>query len=433
MLRGYLLLLILILNLGQPSHAEKYKRAMVFAGGQLATAVHIGMLDAAVERGMPPDLIIGTCGGSMAAAMVAAYPDQQERLVYLFGSEFFQLYNGMVRFNSMTKALRVLWSMNHFDSYPNIFDHFVLHIPMLSGTSWDQTPINQPRQGPSILLVAGKVLKGREIIGVKDDQGDFFQEVHFTDAKTAHKIQGFASPMAVSQPDSARIVPEISVDTEMNLYPAVRASGADPFLTELPVYKGQRYITGAINIQPVELAASLADEVIMRYPLDMPDQEFNYLKGIFGFDPRQRAREVANKGLVNFWVDFTDWDDHYKNFGFFPHFSMKKMVTLKGTSDDGVPDNLIEFQKKIKAQYQYGYERMQEAFARTSTDPRNYIRRLTPGNDRHTLYQRDYQAILKRNKKIRRANRNQLSPEKHNPLRGQKESALPRWEDYQNR
>ncbi|MCH6559833.1 patatin-like phospholipase family protein [candidate division KSB1 bacterium] len=50
--------------------------AFVFAGGGSLGAVEVGMLEALVEEGIFPDLIVGASVGAINGAYFAAYPDR---------------------------------------------------------------------------------------------------------------------------------------------------------------------------------------------------------------------------------------------------------------------------------------------------------------------------------------------------------------------
>ena len=49
---------------------QKYKRAVVFSGGGSRFAVYGGIFSAMKDMGYEPDLIIGSCGGAMAASII---------------------------------------------------------------------------------------------------------------------------------------------------------------------------------------------------------------------------------------------------------------------------------------------------------------------------------------------------------------------------
>ena len=62
---------------------EERRTAFVLGGGGLLGAVEVGMLRALFERGIQPDLVLGTSVGALNGALVAAEPSMAvvERLV----------------------------------------------------------------------------------------------------------------------------------------------------------------------------------------------------------------------------------------------------------------------------------------------------------------------------------------------------------------
>jgi predicted acylesterase/phospholipase RssA len=58
---------------------QKYERCMVLAGGGFRFAYYLGMHAAAVETGNKPDLLLASCGGAIAAAVIQALPDDRQR------------------------------------------------------------------------------------------------------------------------------------------------------------------------------------------------------------------------------------------------------------------------------------------------------------------------------------------------------------------
>ncbi|MFM8931391.1 MAG: patatin-like phospholipase family protein, partial [Gemmataceae bacterium] len=56
---------------------------------------YLGLYDAAVEAGKAPDLIIATSGGAVAAGIIAAFPDKNERLAFLESEVFYHFMSDL--------------------------------------------------------------------------------------------------------------------------------------------------------------------------------------------------------------------------------------------------------------------------------------------------------------------------------------------------
>ena len=60
--------------IGQGPGAPSPRTAFVLSGGASLGAVQVGMLQALYERGIAPDLLVGTSAGALNAAFVASRP-----------------------------------------------------------------------------------------------------------------------------------------------------------------------------------------------------------------------------------------------------------------------------------------------------------------------------------------------------------------------
>ena len=55
-----------------------YERVLLFSGGSTRFGYYLGSYAALCEFGLPPDLILASCGGSLAALLVDIAPDPKE-------------------------------------------------------------------------------------------------------------------------------------------------------------------------------------------------------------------------------------------------------------------------------------------------------------------------------------------------------------------
>ncbi|HEX7988139.1 MAG TPA: hypothetical protein VF616_31830 [Duganella sp.] len=56
---------------------------MVLAGGGFRFGYYLGMHAAAIDAGRAPDLLLATCGGAVAGAIIAGLPDTAARKAWL--------------------------------------------------------------------------------------------------------------------------------------------------------------------------------------------------------------------------------------------------------------------------------------------------------------------------------------------------------------
>jgi sugar (pentulose or hexulose) kinase len=86
----------------------KFKRCMVFAGGGFRFGAYLGMFAAASELNQAPDIVLASCGGAIAAAIIQALPDNAARLAWLCGAPMYR-YCSQLQPNPDASLQRVLW------------------------------------------------------------------------------------------------------------------------------------------------------------------------------------------------------------------------------------------------------------------------------------------------------------------------------------
>ncbi len=69
--------------------AQQYERCMVLAGGGFRFGYYLGMHAALEEAGHAPDLLLATCGGAVAAAVIGRLPDATARKQWLSSPEMY--------------------------------------------------------------------------------------------------------------------------------------------------------------------------------------------------------------------------------------------------------------------------------------------------------------------------------------------------------
>ncbi|HKC20591.1 MAG TPA: patatin-like phospholipase family protein [Candidatus Dormibacteraeota bacterium] len=100
---------------GRTTGGEARKVAFVLSGGASLGAVQVGMLQALFERGVRPDLLVGTSVGAINSAWIAGLPDAQgvDRLAEIWLSLRRQ---DVFPINPLISAAGLLGRSNHFIS-----------------------------------------------------------------------------------------------------------------------------------------------------------------------------------------------------------------------------------------------------------------------------------------------------------------------------
>ncbi|NCN27499.1 hypothetical protein GW915_07980 [bacterium] len=339
------------------SDAKPFKRALILAGGGLAPITYASIAKHIEDLGWKPDLIIATCGSSLSVNALMGHPNRNDLNEFFLSREFHDFMR--IPEISLKSAFEVNKLISPVTSELNstMFEKYILDAP--DNVFMKNAPGKFPTQGTRYIIVAGKTLFGPqsnyEAMRVR------FRETYFTDSKTAQYLRGRKSAIALQYPNSF-IDRNVEVRTDISPMEAARASISDPVLMRPAFIDGDYYITGGINLYPIELAKDLADEVMVTYPLRFPQYMSDIVQETYGYSALDRQAHVSKQN-VN-WVDV-----HGKNNGFNPHLILFKLV-------EGVPSNYYLYKRTAKAEWNFGLERAREALnARQSGKQLSNIRK----------------------------------------------------------
>lgn len=352
---------------------KPFKRAIIFSGMGLDFTPYLGLYDAAVDAGQKPDLIIASSGGAVAAAIIAAYPDRNDRLQFLESDEFFTFFDSVTVESPrpgphIAKLFRLV--PRKYGVAPLTLD--LASRPLVSITEPENNSFNIPfptgPESPRILLVGARLdyckpnrlRPGRKI----------FTETWFTDPDTGEQIQYLNSPVGVNYRRSA-VSPTAIVKTENSLSQALRASIAEPLLLTTTEIDGDTYTGGAVDLWPVELAESLAEETLLPKLSDLTRAVKILFDGVFQYSSQERLDSLENyPGTVP--IDMRDNKETLKDTSFW--FSVKWIKAPRSHLRPGSitllprpravysgPKDQEDFIDRIRIQYDYGYQRGQQS------------------------------------------------------------------------
>jgi len=263
---------------------KPFERSLILPGGGLKTAMHLASYHAMLQAGLEPDLIVGTCGGSLTAGIIEMFPGQPEaQLEFLLSPKLHQrlLEIKTTRHAKLFNVLYLIFSSEIQGRKNNYLKKYILKVPQdlcifdLSGFS----PKTKEKTFATIIQSA-EMLEGKK---------NLFSQVFFTDTKTAELLQGFESKLGHN------VNCENIVISEFLLNEAVRASIADPFLME-PYKKGNRYfLTGALDVLPFELTEMLSSETYFFFKNDLQSLLDRFFKATFGFKMMDKVLKQRDK------------------------------------------------------------------------------------------------------------------------------------------
>ncbi|MGE6325308.1 patatin-like phospholipase family protein [Psychrobacter sp. NPDC078370] len=381
---------------------KPYERVQLFSGGGSRFGYYLGSYAALVSHDLAPDIIVGTCGGSLSAYLVQLAPNPKDLQALMCSRELYRVItairhvapdeaNKLLKLRYMTHALK-RWRLSkqrdngqgqrQADSYERLLnelqqlamfriDNEQYWLDELSRFAASDNGSAADKTTPEIAIIASRLYQA-STDGLYNEKTTL-QELLFAPPCLAN-LPNFASGLADGQMTSpahtfanGRIHPSVKVQTQWDFAPVIRASMADMYylppthITELGWCLG-----GVINLTPIELACQLGDSVFAETKAGYdPWLAAPAIQRVFGFDPNERLAavhsyqpvsvsaltETINKNRQLHWLPFADNEQQLAGQNVQKRFNLKQMtVELIHSDYDG-------FVQQMQAQWQYGYQR----------------------------------------------------------------------------
>lgn len=351
---------------------------MVMAGGGFRFGYYLGMYAAAVDTGNKPDLLLASCGGSIAAAVIQALPDDAQRKAWISSPAMYQFLCGLQSTpkaaigRSFVHAIKRRLTAKRARVIPDLFSDYFFDIPA-------RLPLPQLRQpsesAVAVAIVGGKMLFGKEEVGKPRKHRKLFAETVFGEARTAALLEGMSSPLSDPIWGDNAIAPQLLTDVEMPIGDAVRISISDMFYFRCHSHQASHYTGGVVDLFPIELAKRLAHRVIME--LKAPFSQALAIpawRAVLGVDGNQRLRHVHSQ-FADVWIDASDVDSVFQKGGM-----QKKVSWSKNRFRLLMPARYETYLDHVEDQWQYGYQRGLEAFAKPGANHKQHMRHATRHN-----------------------------------------------------
>src|SRR5690606_224591 len=152
--------------------------------------------------------------------------------------------------------------------------------------------------------------------------------------------------------DRSAVAPTIAINSAVTLLEAVRISMSDMFYIEPIQRNGEYYAGGAIDLVPVELAQSLAAEVICERKQPYKLQEEGLVRAVLGFSGNQRLRDIDQQYQGIRWIDTRDAAEQLVG-----NYCKKGIDWRRFEIRLSLPTSLDEFAAAMEAQWNYGYSK----------------------------------------------------------------------------
>ncbi|MBD7948603.1 MULTISPECIES: patatin-like phospholipase family protein [Psychrobacter] len=387
------------------THAKPYERVQLFSGGGSRFGYYLGSYAALVAHDLTPDMIVGTCGGSLSAYLVNLAPDPRDLQELMCSRELYRVITAIrhvapdevskrLKIRCMTQAFK-RWRLTkqkangqrlrQVDNYERILDELQQlamfrvdkeekWLDELSGLSLKQNNNLCNPTAPEIAIIASRLHPTASQGTTVDNafHNDFrLQELLFAPPRLAvldliaEKLNSPAHTFA-----NGRITQSVRTLTKWDFAPAIRASMADMYyLPPTHIAALGWCLGGVINLTPIELACQLGHSVFAETKAGYDSWlAAPAIQRVFGFDPNERlaqvqgfdstetlprADSVETSPRVNqlHWLPFADNAQQLARQHVQKRFNIRQMtVELIHSDYDG-------FVQQMQAQWQYGYQR----------------------------------------------------------------------------
>lgn len=327
---------------------------MVMAGGGFRFGYYLGMYAAAVEMGRPPGLLLASCGGAIAGALIQSLPTDEERRAFVASPAMYDFLRALASTRkaaigrALFHAIRRGVDKSSAPRIPDLFNDYLFDIPAA-------LPLPPPSADPAVALaiVGARLLYEPEEVGQPRAGRKLFAETVFCAPRAAALLDGAQCPTAA--PGNA-IATHLQTDSAMPLADAVRISIADMVYFRCHAHGAHHYTGGVVDLFPIELAHRMAHSVMIErksafdIPLAIPA-----LRSVLGIDGNARLRQVHAQH-ADVWVDTSDMSEALQGRGVGKRLDWGRMrIALH------LPGGHAAYAEHVDAQWRYGYERMREA------------------------------------------------------------------------
>lgn len=336
---------------------KQYERCMVMAGGGFRFGIYLGMYAALRDNGRAPDVLLASCGGAMAAAIIHNLPDDASRRAWLTSPDMHRFWCGLKStpqarlLPNLLSATRRKLSRARAAVVPDLFEDYLFEIPA-------ELPFPPQTGTPEVdvAILGGQLLFGPEDVGRKRGQRKLYAETLFGNARSRALVEGMHSPVSDPHWGSHAVEQNIRTNGDVPLTDAARISVADMFYFRCQAYGGQEYIGGVVDLFPVEVARRLARQLVMERKEEF-DQTFAIpaWRAVLGIDGNRRLR-FANSEPVEVRIDASDVSHVLAR-----QQLQQKLDWRRNRIELAMPPDYATFVRYMDDQWDYGYNRATQA------------------------------------------------------------------------
>ncbi|WP_286709458.1 MULTISPECIES: patatin-like phospholipase family protein [Sphingobacterium] len=333
-----------------------YQRAVLFSGGGTRFSLYLGMYAALDELGLKPDLLIASCGGSMAVAVIQAFATHEARKCYLQSEEFYRffLHHRLTEQRRLGKlGVYVLKKQLNEKRAPFIEDVFNRYLAdMEQDLSLLLPTLDRPFSVAIPALVVGaKMLFSPSEVGQRRGDRKLYQKMLMGTKDVLANVPIEAIGIADENYVHSAVAEEVRLSAEFSVLQAARISMSDMFYIEPVCSNNTHYAGGAIDLVPMELANVLAENIICERKQPYKPQEEALVRAVLGFSGNKRLADLEQHFPYAHWIDTQDAAKQLAG-----KYCKKGIDWRKFEVTLSFPRDLEEFAEAMEAQWSYGYQ-----------------------------------------------------------------------------
>jgi len=339
-----------------------YQRAVLFSGGGTRFALYVGMYAALDELGLKPDLLIASCGGSMALAILQAFSTHAARKSYLQSEEFYQffLHHRLTEQRRLKKmGLYVLKKQFNKRPAPYLEDVFNRYLVDMEQDISSLLPaLDKPfsTEIPSI-IIGSKMLFDPSEAGQKRGNRKLYQKILLGTSEVMAKVPIQEISIKDDNYNRSAVARTVEMSSEFSMLQAARISMSDMFYIEPVLVNKTYYAGGAIDLLPMELADVMAESMICERKQSYKAQEEALVRAVLGFSGNKRLMDLENRYSEVHRIDTRDAAQQLSG-----HYCKKEINWRKLEITLSLPTGLEEFADAMEAQWNYGYQTTLKSF-----------------------------------------------------------------------
>ncbi|MCC8152900.1 MAG: patatin-like phospholipase family protein [Tannerellaceae bacterium] len=256
---------------------------------------------AALEEGsMKPDIILSTCGGAIATAIINSFDTNRARKAYFQSEELFEFIRD-IRLSQESRVhrigfycLRLLQSRKKAPYIRNIFDRYLVDMPEDITPFLPSLELQFARHIPSV-MIGSELLFDKTDVEQPRGESALFRKVLFTDEQTARMIHPEAIEIRTESYKGSAVASSVRAETGVPVPLAMRISLSDMFYVQPVYYNNQYYAGGIIDLLPIELAEALAEQRIFEKKEPFTWLEEGLVRAVFGYNGEMSGWQKCRK------------------------------------------------------------------------------------------------------------------------------------------